>query len=383
MNYLCYVSHDAENLQLYLWLADYYQRFQRVPPAEKRLSPKWRADEPYDSYENTHPFSPLISEKHLLAVGLKEQDISTLSTEDTSNASIWEEQQTRYSAIINSMDLDGTTYPGVLSAPGIKWQAFASQPFRTEINRIAFHYIAPGSPRELNLSDHDRAAVLYALQQTTHPSAFTLVKRMLDTALRNQAHPNFIRWSICNGNRPRTIFLRSFAVTNITIGFAIAIILTLSSYSRYWRIFAALEWWFGISNLIAAYRGLCVLLHRLHTRNIRPWETADAIGRSRYPPDDEESAFKDFNINYDDTTSRWPVKMEVFGAANNYKGEPWVALEEKKSLWRKISDRKITVQPGGISLIQNKIIRQAEAWALIITIPLTVVFVALPKGNLF
>ena len=383
MNYLCYISHDAENLQFYLWLADYYQRFQRAPPSEKRLSPKWQADEPVDSDSNTRPFSPLMSEKRLLSLGIKEQDISTLSTEDMSNASIWEEQQTRYSATIHSMDLDGFAYADIMGAPGIKWQAFASQPFRAEINRIAFHYIAPGSPRELNLSDHDRAAVLYALQQTTHPSAFTLVKRMLDTALRNQAHPNFIRWSICNGNRSRTIFLRSFAVMNITIGFAIAIVLTLSSYSRYWRIFAAVEWWFGITNLIAAYRGLCVLLHRLHTRNIRPWETVGEGTRSRYPPDDEEAVFKDFDIKYDDTVSRWPVKMEVFGAANNYNGESWLTQEEQKPVWRKISDRKITVPPGGLSIIQNKIIRQAEAWALIITIPLTVGFVAMPKGNFY
>ena len=381
MNYMCYVTHDAQNLQFYLWLADYFQRFQRAPLVEKRLSPKWQADEPYNSENNTRPFSPLMLEKHPLTS--KEQDISTLSSENMSNASLWEEQQTRYSATIDSMDVDGITYPKIMTASGIKWQAFASQPFRAEVNRIAFHYIAPGSPRELKLSDQDRAAVLYALQQTTHPSAFTLVKRMLDTALRKQAHPNFIRWSICNGNKSRTIFLRTFAVMNITIGFAIAIVLTLSSYSRYWRIFAALEWWFGITNLIAAYRGLCVLLHRLHTRNIRPWETADDTNRSSNISRDEETGFDDLNIRYDDTTSRWPVKMEVFGAANNFNGEPWLRVEEKKPWWRKVSDNKITVQPGGLSIIQNKIIGQAEAWALIITIPLTVAFVALPKGNYF
>ena len=37
MNYMVYVSHDAENLQFYLWLADYYQRFQRAKSAEQRL----------------------------------------------------------------------------------------------------------------------------------------------------------------------------------------------------------------------------------------------------------------------------------------------------------------------------------------------------------
>lgn len=37
MNYMVHVTHDAENLQFYLWLADYYQRFQRATKAEKRL----------------------------------------------------------------------------------------------------------------------------------------------------------------------------------------------------------------------------------------------------------------------------------------------------------------------------------------------------------
>lgn len=347
-------------------------------------SPTWHADEPIDATNNVKPFSPLMTEKALLSLGVgKEVDIGTLHSEDFSSASEWEEQQSRYSATLNSMELDETTYRETNAATALRWQAFASQPFRSEINRIAFHYIAPGSPRELKLSDRDRALILYALQKTTHPSALTLVKRMLDTQLRNQTHPNFIRWSICNGNKTRTIFLRSFAITNIIIGFIIAIVLTLSSQSRYWRIFAALEWWFGITNLIAAYRGLCVLLHRLHTRNIRPWESADGDHRSRHPQDDEEASLGDKTLKYEDTTSNWPVKMEVFGAANNYSGEPWVEKEEQKSLWKRISDRKVTVQPGGLSIIQNRIIRQAECWALIITIPLTVGFVALPKGNLY
>ena len=347
-------------------------------------SPKWHADEPIDSTSNIKPFSPLMTEKALLSLGIgKEIDISTLDSEEIASASDWEEQQTRYSATLSSMDLDETTYRETTAMTALKWQAFASQPFRSEVNRIAFHYIAPGSPRELNLSHRDRALVLYALQKTTHPSAFTLVKRMLDTQLRNQTHPNFIRWSICNGNRPRTIFLRSFAVMNIMISFLIAIVLTLSSRNRYWRTFAALEWWFGITNLIAAYRGLCVFLHRRHTRNVRPWESADGDHRSKHPPDDEEANLGTLSLKYEDTRTRWLVKMEIFGAVNNYSGEPWVEKEEQKSLWRRISDRKITVQPGGLSIIQNRIIRQAEAWALIITIPLTIVFVALPNGNFY
>lgn len=141
---------------------------------------------------------------------------------------------------------------------------------------------------------------------------------MLDSTLRFQSHPNFVRWSICNGNIQWTRALGIFAIINISIGFAIAIVFTLSKYSRWWRIFAALDWWFGV---IAASQGLCVLLHRMHTRQYHAWETED------YTVDDDEAMLKGADTNFMDyksTKSKWPVKMEVFGPANDYSGEPWV-----------------------------------------------------------
>lgn len=45
MDYLVYVAHDAENLQFYLWLADYTKRFEALPQMAKDLSPEWRNDE--------------------------------------------------------------------------------------------------------------------------------------------------------------------------------------------------------------------------------------------------------------------------------------------------------------------------------------------------
>lgn len=41
MDYLVYVSHDAENLQFYLWLQDYTKRFYAAPRSEQVLSPPW------------------------------------------------------------------------------------------------------------------------------------------------------------------------------------------------------------------------------------------------------------------------------------------------------------------------------------------------------
>lgn len=41
MDYLVYVSHDAENLQFWLWLQDYTKRFYAAPRSEQALSPPW------------------------------------------------------------------------------------------------------------------------------------------------------------------------------------------------------------------------------------------------------------------------------------------------------------------------------------------------------
>lgn len=41
MEYLVYVAHDAENLQFYLWLQDYTQRFHALKPERQALAPEW------------------------------------------------------------------------------------------------------------------------------------------------------------------------------------------------------------------------------------------------------------------------------------------------------------------------------------------------------
>ena len=384
---MVYVTHDAETLQFYLWLADYYQRFKAVSPEHKKLSPKWMGIELQNhTKQPAYRLQGTEADKNLAGYIQKNRDLALGDIDVSSSTSLaWEGQQTRYSTTLRSMDPSRTAFCHVNPSPNLKWQVFAAQPFRAEIDRIAFHYIAPGSPRELKISHDDRFMVLYALQQTTDPSAFTTVKRLLDSYLRNQAHPSFVRWSVCNGNRHRTIFLRCFACMNITFGFIIAIVLTLSSASRYWRIFAAVEWWFGITSIITSYQGLCVLLHRMHVRNVRPWELDESAGEAKNSSEeDEEAGWTDHNLSYKDTKPKWPVKMEIFGPANRYDTEDWVKAYPKLSLWKRVSNRKVIVKRGGgLGVIQDKVIRQAEAWALVITIPLTVGFCCIPPGNFF
>lgn len=133
------------------------------------------------------------------------------------------------------------------------------QPFREEISRIIAIYIAEGGSRALNLSAKEKAVLLKALSITTHPSAFRDVIATVEWSLRRQAHPNFIRWTICNGNKPRQTFARGLGVAGILAGIVYAIVITLSSANRGWRALAFLGLFIGIATLFAAWKGMCVV----------------------------------------------------------------------------------------------------------------------------
>ena len=133
------------------------------------------------------------------------------------------------------------------------------QPFREEISRIISIYIADGAPRQLNLSSKERSTLLHALANTTHPSAMSKIVHTVEWSLRHQAHPNFIRWTICNGNRPRVIFARCLGVGGIVGGIVAAILITLSDAGRAWRILSAIGFMIGVSTLICAWKGMCIV----------------------------------------------------------------------------------------------------------------------------
>jgi hypothetical protein len=265
---------------------------------------------------------------------------------------------------------------------------------REEVNRVMRHYLAFTAPRELNLSHKDRSLCLHALQHTTHPSAFKPAVKIAEAALRGQSHPNFIRWSICNGNKPKVFFVRTMGVSNILFGFIIGIALTLSRASRWWRILSALEFFIGISTMVAAYKGICVILHRSHVRNLRPWEQsfdeelADS-GRNSF----SSTANRDVQMasrtgNYDDsdmdeTGSFRPASMSTFGPKNSFDNADWVVKYEKKPMLKKVFEKSVWTQDEALRVLQDRIVLGANVWAIILTIPLTVMFVALPKGNFY
>lgn len=237
------------------------------------------------------------------------------------------------------------------------------QPMREEINRVMRHYLAFSGPRELNLSHKDRGQCLHALQHTTHPSALAPAARIAEATLRGQSHPNFIRWSICNGNKPRVFFVRTMGISTIILGSLVAVLLTLSGASRWWRILSAVLWFIGISTMVAAYKGLCVILHHSHSRNLRPWEldldsemgerssVESTVDRTMQMAD-RTGDFQDKDSKIDDAAGFRNPNLSPFGNRNSvYVHEPWMHKYQKKSLLMKVFERSVWTQGKHISHI--------------------------------
>jgi hypothetical protein len=252
------------------------------------------------------------------------------------------------------------------------------------------HYLAFDSPRELNLSHKDRAFCLHAVQNTTHPSAFGPAVRIAEAALRGQSHPNFIRWSICNGNKPKIVFVRTLGVVHVVAGFVIGILLALSKANRWYRLLPVPVMFVGLSTLIAAYKGLCIILHHTHVRNLHPWEQAS---------DAELELAESRRISTTSTTNPMvsagdketaapgaikPINRVTFGPKNNsFSSATWVGDYEKKPLISKIFEKSVWTQDASLRLLQDKIVLGANLWALFGTVLYAVLFCGVPNGNFY
>ena len=240
------------------------------------------------------------------------------------------------------------------------------QPYRDELARVVAVYIADGAPRQLNLSSKERNSLLHALENTTHPSAFQPILTTVEWSLRTQSHPNFIRWTICNGNRPRVVFARGLGIFGIVGGIISGILLTLSGAGRAWRVLSLILFFIGIATLIAAIKGMCVVLHGMHHRHLRPWEL--------FADEDDESV----EMKKDSFDS-----LDSHTTTNSYEDEPWIAKYKKRNVIRKIFDRELWVQEPALRQIQDTIFLQAVLGGLIGGAILTAIFVAVPGGGYY
>jgi hypothetical protein len=194
------------------------------------------------------------------------------------------------------------------------------------------------------------------------------------------------------------LFVRGLGIKGIIAGFVIATVLTLSHVSRWYRIFAFLFWFIGFSTIIAAYKGLCLILHTAHSRNLRPWELADDISiqsqteRSWRDSSASSTACRDMKLaespdmelKDEEASLRFSrTSMSTFGPKNELERERWVQAYQRRSLVRKVFEKSVWTQDGTLRVLQDRIVLGANVWSFIITMPLTVVFVALPRGNYF
>lgn len=121
----------------------------------------------------------------------------------------------------------------------------------------------------------------------------------------------------------------------------------------------------GVATLIAAWKGMCVVLHGMHHRHLRPWEL--------FTEADDASS----------TTEMKKGSFDSFGSSNSYEDEPWVAKYDKRNLLRKILDREVWIQEPALRQIQDTIFVQAILASVVITAISVGIFVALPKGGFY
>ncbi|MCJ1231076.1 hypothetical protein MMC12_007751 [Toensbergia leucococca] len=396
MNYLIYIEHAAENLQFFLWFRDYTKRFSALPVNERNLAPVWTIAQAeaealaaqtsnvgtkklispataavFRGTDFAHPDASVDYKGNPFGTPPRTPQGTPLDGRESYVQSDYGYVQSDYgwSDTASSVQTPDETFQkraaGAFTKADMKWQPFSIQPFREEISRIVAAYVADGAPRQLNLSAKERASLLHALANTTHPSAFQTVNNTVNWSLRHQAHPNFIRWTICNGNRPRVIFARGLGVGGIIGGLTAAVLITLSGAGRGWRILSAIGFLIGIATLIAAWKGMCVVLHGMHHRHVRPWEL--------FAEGDEDSAILELKKG----------SFDSIATTNSYENEPWIARYEKRNLIRKVFDREVWIQEPALRQIQDTIFIQAIGASVIMTTAIVGIFCAFPKGGFY
>ncbi|KAL8926273.1 MAG: hypothetical protein Q9172_001867 [Xanthocarpia lactea] len=390
MNYLIYIEHAAENLQFFLWYRDYVRRFDLLSENERKLAPEWTLEQAEAQAlalkDNPAPMKSVSADAASMFKGTdfaapkatvvelgrgRPNPFGTPPMTPTpgDHGSIapsefpWSDSgSTLRSGFKASHDKKAA---GAFDAADVKLQPFTIQPFREEISRVISTYVAEGAPRQLNLSSKERAGLLHALAVTTHPTAFRRVLHTVEWSLRHQAHQNFIRWTICNGNRPRVIFARGLGIAGILGGILAAVLIVLSNAGRGWRVLSAIGFGIGIATLVAAWKGMCVVLHGMHHRHLRPWEL--------FAEDDDASSVLELKKD----------SFDSIGSSNSYEDQPWVAKYEKRNLIRKVFDREVWIQEPALRQIQDTIFLQAVLGSVVLTAICVGIFVALPKGSFY
>jgi len=133
-------------------------------------------------------------------------------------------------------------------------------------------FLTSRGSKELNLPAQLRPRTIQAARESTHPSVFEHVNDQVWDLLLRSSHPNFVRYIICNGNPPRVWFAHFLGAFTILLGLVEALLCIGYGLNRGWRVFSLPLFLIGAATSAAASYGMCVVLHGLHHRQLRPWE---------------------------------------------------------------------------------------------------------------
>jgi hypothetical protein len=157
-------------------------------------------------------------------------------------------------------------------------------------------------------------------------------------------------------------------------------------------------WWIGASGLIAAAKGLCVILHRSHSRILRPWEDKNDIEKFRGEISRVKSWLPSWccSMFYEKRqivqehnptatiSAKERMKMSYAFDFNEDGENKFTRYEENttKAFWRKVFQRGVWVQEERLRVLQDRIILGTNLWAGIGTIVLLITVLSVPRLNI-
>ena len=137
-------------------------------------------------------------------------------------------------------------------------------------------------------------------------------------------------------------------------------------------------WVLGLSTSMAAWKGMCVVLHGLHHRHVRPWEMFQASSNSINTPTAPSSPDTELGTLDED-----PLNPRST-ARNDATIQYWTERYAKRNIVRKIFDREVWIQEPALRQVQDKIFVQALVVAILVSLAVTCIWVfAVPKVGLF
>jgi hypothetical protein len=180
-----------------------------------------------------------------------------------------------------------------------------------------------------------RARTIQAASESTHPDVFEAVNAHVWDLLLHSSHPNFIRYVICNGNPPRVYFAHFLGIFTILLGILEALLCIVYGVGRGWRAFSVPLFLIGASTSAGACYGMCVVLHGLHHRQLRPWELFRDVESGEYAPEKER-------------------KLRIF-------------------------DKEVWVEEPALRQLHDRIFFQALAVALFVTVIMSAILLSVPN----